>query len=165
MLLFKIILSSFLFLLNFYNFALADFESGLKAYNEGKFKQAIEHWLPIAEEGNSNAQYNLGLMYHNGQGVKQDFDEAAKWFLYSAEQGNIRSMQLLSTMHVLGRGVEKDFIQSYIWATIASKNGDENSLAVLNGLKEEMTASQINKANKLTMDKCKKFNFNNCKNL
>ena len=67
--------------------------------------------------------------------------------------GNIKSMQLLSTMHVLGRGISKDFIESYIWATIASKNGDETSLVVLNGLIEEMTTSQINKAKNSTMDK------------
>ena len=165
MLYLKIIFSSFIFFISFYGFSFADFESGLKAYNKGQFKEAIENWTPIAEEGNSNAQYNLGLMYHNAQGVKQDFSEAAKWFLMSAEQGNIKSMQLLSTMHVLGKGVSKDFIESYIWATIASKNGDEISLVVLNGLIEEMTTSQINKAKNLTMDKCKKLNFKNCKDL
>jgi len=30
-----------------------------------------------AQKGNSSAQYNLGVAYHRGQGVRQDFREAA----------------------------------------------------------------------------------------
>ena len=59
----------------------ADFESGLKSYNSGDFKEALKIWTPLAEGGLSNAQYNVGLMHHNGQGTSQNFSEAFKWFL------------------------------------------------------------------------------------
>ena len=32
----------------------------------------------ITEQGDAEAQYNLGVMYENGQGVKQDHKEAVK---------------------------------------------------------------------------------------
>ena len=40
-----------------------------------------------AEQGDSMAQFNLGLMYDNGRGVPQDNTEAAKWYRKAAEQG------------------------------------------------------------------------------
>ena len=32
-----------------------------------------------AEHGDADAQFNLGVMYDKGQGVSQDYAEAAKW--------------------------------------------------------------------------------------
>ena len=42
---------------------------------------------PVAEEGDTEAQYGQGLVYWRGEGVSQDFTEAAKWFRRAAEQG------------------------------------------------------------------------------
>ena len=43
--------------------------------------------LQLAEQGNAEAQNNLGLMYHIGQGVRQDYAEALRWFRQAADQG------------------------------------------------------------------------------
>ena len=43
---------------------------------------------PLAEKGDSKAQNNLGMMYGLGEGVPQDYQEAAKWHRKAAEQGN-----------------------------------------------------------------------------
>ena len=43
--------------------------------------------LQLAEQGNADAQYNLGVMYYNGRGVRQDYAEAVKWYRQAAEQG------------------------------------------------------------------------------
>ncbi len=40
-----------------------------------------------AEQGDAWAQYNLGLIYKNGEGVSQDYEKAIDWFTKSAEQG------------------------------------------------------------------------------
>ena len=47
----------------------ADFNKGLDAYNDGDYATALKEWKPLAEEGNADAQYNLGVMYKNGWGV------------------------------------------------------------------------------------------------
>ncbi len=44
------------------------------------YKEAFKWYRKAAEQGNDEAQSNLGLCYENGQGVKQDFSEAVKWY-------------------------------------------------------------------------------------
>ena len=143
------------------NLAFADFESGLKSYNNGNFKEALKIWTPLAESGLSNAQYNVGLMYHNGQGTSQNFSKAFKWFLMSSEQGNLNSIRLISTMYALGKGVEKDFLKSYMWAKIGSDNNDQNSKLLLDGLIKEMKDSEINQA-EILVTECNNKNFIGC---
>ena len=60
-----------------------DFERGLGAYQDGDYATALQEWRPLAEQGVAQAQYNLGLMYDNGWGVPQDYQEAVKWFRLS----------------------------------------------------------------------------------
>ena len=50
----------------------ADFNKGLAAANIGDFATALREWRPLAEQGDAGAQFNLGLMYNEGQGVPQD---------------------------------------------------------------------------------------------
>ena len=55
-----------------------DFQDGVDAYKRQDYKTAYKLWLPLAEQGNASAQYNLGLMYEDGQGVPQDHKEAVR---------------------------------------------------------------------------------------
>ena len=63
---------------------------------------------PLAEQGIAEAQYNLGLMYSNGQGVPRDDEEAVKWYRLAAEQGFAESQTNLGLMYGTGRGVEQE---------------------------------------------------------
>ena len=53
-----------------------------------------EMYKTSAEQGNANAQYDLGIRYENGEGVIQDFKQAVKWYTKSAEQGDLGCMSL-----------------------------------------------------------------------
>ena len=64
----------------------ADFDKGLKAAQSGDFKTALIEWTPLAEQGDVDAQYNLGVIYDNGYGVPQNDRTAVKWFTLAAEQ-------------------------------------------------------------------------------
>ena len=145
----------------FSKISFADFDKGLKEYNNGNYESALNIWEPLAKEGVSNAQYNVGLMYHNGLGTKQDFEQAFKWLLKSSEQGNLNSIRLISTMYALGNGIKKDFIKSYMWAKIGADNDDQNSKILLDGLLKEMSNSEINKANALVQE-CNNNEFKRC---
>ena len=46
----------------------------------------IHRLLPLAQQGNPIAQYNLGAMYSNGEGVAQDYKEVIQWYRLAAEQ-------------------------------------------------------------------------------
>jgi TPR repeat protein len=47
----------------------------------------LRKWTPLAEQGDADAQYNLGMSYRDGQGVLQDYKAAVRWFRLAAEQG------------------------------------------------------------------------------
>ena len=49
-----------------------DFYKGLEAAQAGDFTTALKEWLPLAEQGDAEAQTMLGVMYDNGYGVPQD---------------------------------------------------------------------------------------------
>ena len=43
-----------------------DYDNGVEAYNAGDYQTALQEWRPLAEQGDANAQTNLGVMYKNG---------------------------------------------------------------------------------------------------
>ncbi len=50
-----------------------------KAYDTGDHKKAIRLYKPLAEQGDAEAQYALGYMYRNGEGVSKDYVKAYMW--------------------------------------------------------------------------------------
>ena len=100
-----------------------DYQDGLDAYGRKDYKTAIEKWKPLAEQGNSHAQSNLGLMYDNGQGVTPDYKEAAKWYRMSAEQGQANAQSNLGLMYYHGQGVTQDYKEALKWYRLAAEQG------------------------------------------
>ena len=78
----------------------ADYQKGLDAYNHGDFQAALREWRPLAEQGDANAQWELGFMYRFGLGVAENHTEAVKWYRKSAEQGDEWSQNRLKQMGV-----------------------------------------------------------------
>ena len=58
--------------------AWADFETGMDAYHRGDYATALREWQRLAEQGDANAQYNLGVLYAEGKGVAQNYVQAHK---------------------------------------------------------------------------------------
>jgi TPR repeat protein len=58
------------------------------------------------------AQHNLGNMYRNGEGVQQDFKQAAAWYRKAADQGFANAQGNLGVMYHYGKGVQQDFKQA-----------------------------------------------------
>ena len=65
----------------------------------------LEEMRARAEQGNPIAQYNLGHMYANGEGVPEDDVEAVRWYRLAAEQGNALAQSNLGVMYQNGDGV------------------------------------------------------------
>jgi TPR repeat protein len=68
----------------------ADFQKGITAYDSGDYETALREFESLAEQGDAYAQYKLGVMYDNGDGVSQDYKTAKKWVKLAAEQGSSR---------------------------------------------------------------------------
>ena len=98
-------------------------KAGADAYEAGDYETAYEILLPIAERGDMFAQFNLGFMYHQGQGVLQDYAEAARWYRLAAEQGNASSQYNLGIMYRQGQGVPQDYSEAVRWYRAAAEQG------------------------------------------
>ena len=73
-------------------------------------------------------------MYDLGQGVPQDYAEAANWFLEAAEQGDVYSQQRLGHMFYTGEGIARDYIEAAKWTRKAAEQGDAMSQGLLGGM-------------------------------
>jgi TPR repeat protein len=70
-----------------------------------------------------SAQYNLGLMYHQGEGVQRDYKQAAAWYRKAAEQGDTQAQYNLGEMYEQGHGVQRDYKQAVAWHWKAADQG------------------------------------------
>ena len=104
-------------------------------YEEQDYKYAFYLWTKSAEQGNADAQYNLGVMYYHGQGVKQDEKKAFYLWTKSAEQGHADAQYNLGIMYENGDGVKKDLKQAFIFYFKASRQGHTDARATLEYLK------------------------------
>jgi hypothetical protein len=100
----------------------------------------------LAEQGNAEAQWQLGARYHSGEGVPRDDVQAMQWFQRAAEQGHPTAQATLGAYYWAGRGVPQDLSKAYFWSTLALAQGDENSKSRLEGLATQMTQEQVSAA-------------------
>ena len=90
-------------------------------------ERALE-FREAAEQGNAEAQFELGLTYLFGPGEPEHLEEAAKWFHKAAEQGcvseNNSAMAMLSSCYFLGIGVPENEAEAVMWLRKAAESGD-----------------------------------------
>lgn len=101
----------------------ADFQAGLDAYNKGDFATALKEWQPLAEQGDANAEYNIGLLYARGQGVPQDYAKALAWYQKAAEQDVPAAEYNLGVMYANGQGVTANPAEAKKWFLKAEQKG------------------------------------------
>jgi TPR repeat protein len=98
------------------------------AYQQGQFARAYQLFKPLADLGNAEAQFTLGVISENGWGVlPQDYAEAARWFHKAADQGNAMAQYNLGYLYKRGMGVPKDFATAMQWFRKAADQGHENA--------------------------------------
>ena len=109
--------------------------------------------------GDAIAQGNLGFMYYSGQGVPQDYGEAAKWYRLAAEQGNATAQSNLGSMYYSGQGVPQDYVQAYMWVNLAAsrfppsaKEDRDEAARNRNIVASKMTREQLAEAKKLVRE-------------
>ncbi len=77
-----------------------------------------------AENGNINAQFNLGERFYFGNGVKQSYIQAVHWFLKAAQAGNSSAQKKLGDCYHAGQGIPKDYSLAVKWYAKAAEQGD-----------------------------------------
>ncbi len=117
----------------------------------------IADLMKDAELGDSDAQYNLALMYFLGEAIPLDYKEAFRWFRASAVQGNSSAQGSLGAMYRAGLGLPQDYILAHMWYNLAVANSEldqERKLWAknLDATAKKMTADQIAEAQRLARE-------------
>lgn len=84
-------------------------EDALNAYSNGDYATAVRLWRPLADQGDSSAQFWLGACYDLGRGVPADPAAAARWYRLAAEQGHANAQHNLANLYEVGQGVPPDY--------------------------------------------------------
>jgi hypothetical protein len=112
----------------------ADLPKGDAAPTSGNPPRALKEWRSLAEQGFAEAQFVLGTMYAQGQGMPQDYPEAVRWFRRAAEQGDPRAQFSLGAFYDNGMGVPKDYAEAARWYRQAAEQGNpraQNNLGLM----------------------------------
>jgi len=117
-----------------------------RSANQRAQTKSLPDLRKLAGQGDADAQWQIGVRYHNGEGVPRDDVQAMQWFLRAAEQGHVTAQATLGAYYWAGRGVPQDLSKAYFWSALALAEGDENSKSRLEGLASQMTQTQVSAA-------------------
>ncbi|MGZ4976418.1 MAG: J domain-containing protein [Methylobacter sp.] len=102
----------------------AMFQHAYDLNDRGRHAEAFSIYQQLANQGHAKAQFNLGVMYDQGQYVTQDYAQAASWYQKAAEQGNANAQYNLAHKYKLGQGVTKDDTQAAYWYRRAAEEAN-----------------------------------------
>jgi TPR repeat protein len=112
-------------------------QDGARHFQRADYKGALAAWQPLAIKGNPVAQNNLGILYLDGKGVKQDTAEAVRYLSLSAASGSSLGQNNLGGLYREGKGVPRDYAKAAQWFTASAAQG--NAAAMYNlGLMYEL---------------------------
>jgi TPR repeat protein len=100
-----------------------DFKKGWSAYSSTDYATALTEWQELADAGDMNASYGMGLLYGNGFGVEMNDDLALKYYGAAAEMGHADSQFNLAVMHQNGWGVPASDEEANKWYLLAAEQG------------------------------------------
>jgi TPR repeat protein len=109
---------------------------------------AASWFLKAAEQGNGDAQFNIGLMCYTAEGVDKNDAEAWHWFQLAAEQGIGKAQFNLGVMLVNGEGGDPDMPkarrlqEAYKWWLAAMMQGDTSAQTNMSLLTEQLSAAE-----------------------
>ena len=109
-----------------------------------------------ANQGDAEAQYNLGVAYDTGEGVPQDYAEAVRWYRLAADQGYAPAQYNLGISYATSEGVPLDWVAAHMWLSLAAAQAsaeDRDRFAkARDAAAAEMTSKQIAEAQRLARE-------------
>jgi TPR repeat protein len=110
-----------------------------------------EQWRQLAEKGDAEGEYQLGMSYCCGYGPGHTETIAYKWLCRAALQGHEQAQLQLGRM--FGNGIKKRPLSTpqqadyaYLWYGLAAAQGSQLAAGYLTAMEEYMTAGQIARA-------------------
>ena len=110
----------------------------ISAYNARYRSEAkMRLYQPLAENGNPDAQFELGVMYHSGFGAPVDLPKSLFWHRKAATQHSAKAERNLASAYYNGEGVSKNYTLAHDWLTKAAKQGDEEAQRLVRQMEEK----------------------------
>ena len=108
-----------------------DYDAGYKAYEQKDYATALRHFRPLAKQGHAAAQFWLGYMYAEGEGVPEDDVAACAWFSIAQRE----------------KPSQDDFDQDdfYFNQDDFDRDADEDKDKFMDAFKRDLTPSQLEK--------------------
>jgi cell division septation protein DedD len=100
--------------------------AGIEAWQQSDYAGAVAIWRPLAEKGDSDAQFNLGQAYRLGRGVPTNLSAAKTWFERAASQGHVDAQTTLGLL-LFQNG---DQAEGLSWLKKAAEQGEPRALLV-----------------------------------
>ena len=111
-------------------------EQAMKAMERGDYKTALGELRPLAEKGDAEAQFLLGMLHDSGKGVAQDQAAAASWYRKAAKQQHVMSQIYLGILLYSGQGVKQDAAEAARWFQSAAEAGNDQAQFYLGAMCE-----------------------------
>jgi len=138
------------------------YKLGLRWYQQGQYDIARKMWKPLAENGDCDSQYALGLLYFNGLSVRKNRSTALEWLGRAAEQAQPQALNSVGIVYARlrvpyttldckkGCGEAKNLQEAYKWFGLAIEYGPPREVKFaqksIEQISSEMTEAQINEA-------------------
>ncbi|MFT6919168.1 MAG: TPR repeat protein [Cognaticolwellia sp.] len=112
------------------NTSMANYK-GYAEFKMAHYDNARKIWQALAERGNAEASFNLGVLYEDGLGVSQSLAQALLHYETAAIGGSFKAQYRLGLIYFVGKIVPEDKIKAKRWLTEAALGGDKDSIEML----------------------------------
>lgn len=106
-----------------------------------------------AQNGDTEAQYQLGLAYLNGNDTIQDFEESAKWFELAAESNHALAQYQLGLIYKTRLGTDADLKKSYMWLNLSAAAGIDQAALARNKVMLSLSPEQLIQAQRASRER------------
>jgi hypothetical protein len=104
----------------------------MQALARGDYAQAYCVWRPLAEDGLAEAQYHVGWLYANGNGLAVDLHKALAWWKRAASQGHADAQFAVGLAYTTGEGgIRRNLDEAVHWYLVAARQGHPDARDIL----------------------------------
>lgn len=127
----------------------------ISASDRCAFERVDDESLPLAldacqraaDDGDMQAQFELGQLYYKGERIERDYATSLQWLEKASIQGEPRAQYLLGMMHFNGEGIPRNLPQAYIILKMAAVNGNDDAMDAADLVAQEMDTQEVQVAN------------------
>ena len=113
----------------------AELDDAVAAMRSGDFAVAYCIMRPLAENGDSDSQYNIGWMYLNGYGLRVNDEQALEWWQKAASQGHADARFSIAMLYSMGEGkVRRDPEKAIDYYLLALESGHADAVTMLQSM-------------------------------